>query len=146
MDKLQYLFFLSIFLPLLGVIGGCLFWGLFERQFRLGIIFFILSNLIFSSCFSYTIIFICLFFKGNIDIFLNLSFSFHFLSVFWELQGDIVTFFKIYLITSISLLAHAVACDKQYLNLTGYLIQLSLLTFIMLVLVSTSSFIFYYKI
>ena len=142
MDKLQYLFFLSIFLPLLGVIGGCLFWGLFERQFRLGIIFFILSNLIFSSSFSYTIIFICLFFKGNIDIFLNLSFSFHFLSVFWELQGDIVTFFKNFLITSISLLAHADAFDKQYLNLTGYLF-LSLLTFIMLVLVSTSSFIFY---
>jgi hypothetical protein len=142
MDKLQYLFFLSIFLPLLGVIGGCLFWGLFERQFRLGIIFFILSNLIFSSSFSYTIIFICLFFKGNIDIFLNLSFSFHFLSVFWELQGDIVTFFKNFLITSISLLVHADAFDKQYLNLTGYLF-LSLLTFIMLVLVSTSSFIFY---
>ena len=133
------MFFLIIFLPLLGVIGGCLF----GRHLGKGIMPFTILN-IFLPCFFSILLLLNNFFNNSIQVtFLNLWFSCDTLIVSWELLGDNLTFFMIFVVTFISLLVHIYSCE--YMNsdphLPRFLSYLSLFTFFMLILITASNFI-----
>jgi NADH-ubiquinone oxidoreductase chain 5 len=133
------MFYLIILLPLLGVIGGCLF----GRFIGKGIIPYTILNIFFPCLFSIILLFQNIIEDSIIILYLNLWFSCDTLIVSWELLGDNLTFFMVFVVTFISLLVHVYS--SEYMNsdphLTRFLSYLSLFTFFMLILVTASNFI-----
>jgi len=133
------MFFLIIFLPLLGVIGGCLF----GRQLGKGIIPYTILNIFLPCLFSIVLLLKNFLFNSIIVTYLNLWFSCGSLIVSWELLGDNLTFSMVFVVTFISLLVHIYSCEYMGSDphLTRFLSYLSLFTFFMLILVTASNFI-----
>lgn len=136
------MFFLIIFLPLLGVIGGCLF----GRQLGKGIIPYTILNIFLPCLFSIVLLLKNFLFNSIIVTYLNLWFSCGSLIVSWELLGDNLTFSMVFVVTFISLLVHIYSCEYMGSDphLTRFLSYLSLFTFFMLILVTLVIFFSYF--
>lgn len=133
------MFFLIIFLPFLGFLGGLLF----GRFIGKGIIPFTILNIFLPLTFSIYFLLINYFDNSIIITYLNLWFTCDNLLVSWELLGDNLTFLMIFVVTFISLLVHIYSSEYMSLDphLTRFLSYLSLFTFFMLILITASNFI-----
>lgn len=133
------MFFLILFLPFLGFLGGCLF----GRFIGKGIIPFTILN-IFLPCIFSILLLVSNYFNNAILItYLNLWFKCDNLVVSWELLGDNLTFSMIFVVTFISLLVHIYSSEYMSSDphLTRFLSYLSLFTFFMLILITAANFI-----
>ena len=133
------MFFLILFLPLLGFLGG----SLFGRFIGKGIIPFTILNILFPCIFSLVLLFNNFINQSIIVTYLSLWFTCDNLNVSWELLGDNLTFFMVFVVTFISLLVHIYSSEYMHSDphLTRFLSYLSLFTFFMIILVTAANFI-----
>ncbi len=133
------MFFLLIFLPFLGFIGGS-FFGKYIAKYS---IFFTIFNIFFSCLFS--ILLLILNYNTNSCIYLNL-FSWitcNNLQISWEFLGDNLTLFMCFVVTFISLIVHIYSKDymSEDPHITRFFCYLSLFTFFMLILITSANFV-----
>lgn len=130
---------LIIFLPFLGFLGGCLF----GRFIGKGIIPFTILNILLPCIFSLFLLINNFIDNSIITLYLNLWFICDFLNVSWELLGDNLTFFMVFVVTFISLLVHIYSSNYMGSDphFTRFLTYLSLFTFFMLILITAANFI-----
>jgi len=133
------MFFLIIFLPFLGFLGG----SLFGRFIGKGVIPFTILNIFLPCTFSIFLIFNNYFDNSILITYLNLWFICDTLNVSWELLGDNLTFSMVFVVTFISLLVHIYSSEYMSSDphLTRFLSYLSLFTFFMLILITAANFI-----
>lgn len=133
------MFFLIIFLPFLGFLGGS-FFGRFIGKY---IVYFTILNVFLSCFFSLHLLFLNFKYNGYLICFLFNWISCDQLQISWELFGDNFTFFMCFVVTFISLLVHLYS--NEYMNQDPHFIRfmsyLSLFTFFMLILITAANYI-----
>lgn len=133
------MFLLLILLPLFGFIGSSVF-GIFIGK---GVIYLTIINIFFSCIYSLLLLFFNYYFNSILFLPLEVWFSCGNLDISWELFGDNFTFFMCFIVTCISLLVHIYSVEYMMHDphLQRFLSYLSLFTFFMLLLVTSSNFI-----
>lgn len=133
------MFFLIIFLPFLGFLGGS-FFGRFIGKY---VVYFTIFNVFLSCFFSLHLLFLNFKYNGYLICFLFNWISCDQLQISWELFGDNFTFFMCFVVTFISLLVHLYS--NEYMNEDPHFVRfmsyLSLFTFFMLILITASNYI-----
>ena len=133
------MFFLILFLPFLGFLGGTIF----GRYIGLGIIPFTILNIFLPCLFSIILLYNNYITDSIITIPLSLWMTCDTLTISWEILGDNLTFLMVFVVTFISLLVHIYSSEymKSDPHLIRFLSYLSLFTFFMLILVTASNLI-----
>lgn len=133
------MFFLILFLPFMGFLGGCLF----GRFIGKGVIPFTIFNILIACLCSLILLYSNYISNGIIILPLNLWITCGNLELFWEILGDNFTFMMIFVVTFISLLVHIYSSEYMLEDphLQRFLGYLSLFTFFMLILITASNFI-----
>lgn len=133
------MFFLILFLPFLGFIGGTLF----GRYIGSGVILFTILNIFLPCAFSIFLLCNNYITDSIITIPLSLWMTCDTLTISWEIMGDNLTFMMVFVVTFISLLVHIYSSEymKSDPHLIRFLSYLSLFTFFMLILITASNLI-----
>lgn len=133
------MFFLLIFLPFLGFIGGS-FFGRYTAKYS---IYFTIINIFISCLFSLFLFY----YNSSVDGYLFLCISPWIISdclfISWSFFGDSLTFFMCFVVTFISLIVHLYSVEymREDPHIVRFFCYLSLFTFFMLVLVTAANFV-----
>lgn len=129
---------LFLLLPLLGFLGG----SLFGRFMGKGVLFFTTFNILLTFLFALSVLLINITKEQVSLLIISPWIICNSLEIYWEIWGDNLTIAMVLIVTFISLLVHIYASEYMYSDphIIRFMSYLSLFTFFMLILVTSSNF------